>query len=88
LWFEAYLGETWHTFDPRNNTSRIGRILIARGRDAADVALNTRVRSEHAPEFLGSRRTFRAGLSDERVATLRRRRCSRAWPGRRPRMNA
>jgi transglutaminase-like putative cysteine protease len=40
-WFEAYLGDRWVTFDPRNNTPRIGRILIARGRDAADVALTT-----------------------------------------------
>jgi transglutaminase-like putative cysteine protease len=40
-WFEAYLDGSWHTFDPRNNAPRIGRILIARGRDAADVALNT-----------------------------------------------
>ena len=40
-WFEAYLGGEWHIFDPRNNTPRIGRILIARGRDAADVALTT-----------------------------------------------
>ena len=40
-WFEAYLGDGWYTFDPRNNTPRIGRILIARGRDAADVALTT-----------------------------------------------
>jgi transglutaminase-like putative cysteine protease len=40
-WFEAYLGDGWHTFDPRNNTPRIGRVLIARGRDAADVALTT-----------------------------------------------
>ena len=40
-WFEAYLGGAWHTFDPRNNTPRIGRILIARGRDAADVAITT-----------------------------------------------
>ena len=40
-WFEAYLGGTWYTFDPRNNTPRIGRILIARGRDAADVAIST-----------------------------------------------
>lgn len=38
-WFEVYLGGSWHTFDPRNNTPRIGRILIARGRDAADVAI-------------------------------------------------
>jgi transglutaminase-like putative cysteine protease len=40
-WFEAYLGGAWHTFDPRNNTPRIGRVLIARGRDAADVAITT-----------------------------------------------
>jgi transglutaminase-like putative cysteine protease len=40
-WFEAWLGDGWHTFDPRNNQPRIGRILIARGRDAADVALTT-----------------------------------------------
>jgi transglutaminase-like putative cysteine protease len=38
-WFEVYLGDGWHGFDPRNNTPRIGRILIARGRDAADGAL-------------------------------------------------
>ena len=40
-WFEAYLEDGWHTFDPRNNVPRIGRILIARGRDAADVAIST-----------------------------------------------
>jgi transglutaminase-like putative cysteine protease len=40
-WFEAYLGGAWHTFDPRNNAPRIGRVLIARGRDAADVAITT-----------------------------------------------
>jgi transglutaminase-like putative cysteine protease len=38
-WFEAYLGGRWHAFDPRNNVPRIGRILIAQGRDAADVPL-------------------------------------------------
>jgi transglutaminase-like putative cysteine protease len=40
-WFEAYLGGTWYTFDARHNTPRIGRILIARGRDAADAAITT-----------------------------------------------
>jgi transglutaminase-like putative cysteine protease len=40
-WFEAYLGGAWHTFDARNNVPRIGRVLIARGRDAADVAIAT-----------------------------------------------
>ena len=39
-WFEAYLGGRWHVFDPRNNVPRIGRILIAQGRDAADVPLS------------------------------------------------
>jgi len=39
-WFEAYLGGSWHTFDPRNNKPRIGRILIARGRDAVDVPIS------------------------------------------------
>jgi transglutaminase-like putative cysteine protease len=40
-WFEVYLEGGWHTFDPRNNVPRIGRVLIARGRDAADVAIAT-----------------------------------------------
>jgi transglutaminase-like putative cysteine protease len=40
-WFEAFLGGAWHTFDPRNNAPRTGRILLARGRDAADVAIST-----------------------------------------------
>ena len=40
-WFEAFLGGQWYTFDARNNTPRIGRVLIARGRDAADVAIAT-----------------------------------------------
>jgi|HubBroStandDraft_2_1064218.scaffolds.fasta_scaffold30986_4 transglutaminase-like putative cysteine protease len=38
---EVYLGGQWHLFDPRNNERRIGRILIARGRDAGDVAIST-----------------------------------------------
>ena len=38
-WMEVYLGDRWHMFDPRNNDPRIGRILIARGRDAEDVPL-------------------------------------------------
>ncbi len=40
-WFEAYLGGQWYTFDARHNVPRIGRVLIARGRDAADVAIST-----------------------------------------------
>jgi transglutaminase-like putative cysteine protease len=38
-WMEVYLGGRWMTFDPRNNVPRIGRIVVARGRDAADVPL-------------------------------------------------
>jgi transglutaminase-like putative cysteine protease len=40
-WFEAYLGGRWWTFDARHNRPRIGRVLVATGRDAADVAITT-----------------------------------------------
>lgn len=40
-WLEVYLDGAWYTFDPRNNQPRIGRVLMARGRDAADVAIST-----------------------------------------------
>ena len=40
-WMEVYLGDRWYTFDPRNNQLRIGRTVIGRGRDAADVAMVT-----------------------------------------------
>ena len=40
-WFEAYLGGRWWTFDARHNKPRIGRVLMATGRDAADVAITT-----------------------------------------------
>jgi transglutaminase-like putative cysteine protease len=40
-WFEVYLGKRWDTFDARHNKSRNGRILMARGRDATDVAIVT-----------------------------------------------
>jgi transglutaminase-like putative cysteine protease len=64
-WLEAYVGGAWHTFDPRNNQRRIGRILIARGRDAADVAISTafgpnllelfRVWTDEVKEAVGAR---------------------------------
>ena len=38
-WMEVYLSGRWWTFDPRNNDTRFGRVLIAQGRDAADVPL-------------------------------------------------
>lgn len=40
-WFDVYLGGQWYTFDARHNKPRIGRILMARGRDATDAALTT-----------------------------------------------
>lgn len=40
-WMEVWLGDRWWTFDPRNNTARKGRVVIGRGRDAADVAMAT-----------------------------------------------
>ena len=40
-WIEVWLGDRWWTFDPRNNMVRKGRVVIGRGRDAADVAMST-----------------------------------------------
>jgi transglutaminase-like putative cysteine protease len=40
-WMEVWLGDRWWTFDPRNNERRVGRVVIGRGRDAADVAMAT-----------------------------------------------
>jgi transglutaminase-like putative cysteine protease len=40
-WFEVFIGGRWYTFDARHNHPRIGRVIIARGRDAADVAIST-----------------------------------------------
>jgi transglutaminase-like putative cysteine protease len=40
-WFEVLLDGRWYTFDARHNHPRIGRVVIGRGRDAADVAIST-----------------------------------------------
>jgi transglutaminase-like putative cysteine protease len=40
-WFEAYLGGKWYTFDARHNHPRVGRVLVARGRDASEAAIAT-----------------------------------------------
>jgi transglutaminase-like putative cysteine protease len=61
----VFLGGQWHTFDARNNTPRIGRILIARGRDAADVAL----RNTFGPNNLTSFKVW----ADEVLARLKQR---------------
>jgi transglutaminase-like putative cysteine protease len=40
-WFEAHLEDPWWTFDARHNQKRVGRVLMATGRDALDVAITT-----------------------------------------------
>ena len=51
-WFECYLGGRWYTFDARHNKPRIGRIVMARGRDAVDVALTTSFGSARLQKFV------------------------------------
>jgi transglutaminase-like putative cysteine protease len=63
-WFEAFLGGEWYTFDPRNNIPRIGRVLIARGRDASDVALS----SSFGPSKLASFKVRTEELADSPAA--------------------
>ena len=60
-WFDVYLGGEWHSFDARHNFPRIGRVLMARGRDATDAALTTAFGATtltgftvHADEVAGS----------------------------------
>ena len=50
-WFEVFLDGQWFTFDARHNTLRIGRIVMARGRDAADVAISTQFGSAQLSRF-------------------------------------
>lgn len=50
-WFEVFLGGQWHTFDARYNKPRIGRILMVRGGDAADVAMVTSFGSYDLKKF-------------------------------------
>jgi len=51
-WFEAYVGGRWYTFDARHNTPRIGRVLMARGRDAVDAALTTSFGTTRLDKFV------------------------------------
>lgn len=59
-WMEVYLGGRWRTFDPRNNVPRIGRIVVARGRDAVDVPLI----NSFAPHVLKSFRVWTYDVAD------------------------
>ena len=51
-WMEVWLGDRWWVFDPRNNDTRFGRVLIARGRDAADVPLTHSFGQHELTDFL------------------------------------
>jgi transglutaminase-like putative cysteine protease len=50
-WFEVYLEDRWWTFDARHNQPRIGRVLMAVGRDASDVALTTSFGTANLRQF-------------------------------------
>lgn len=60
-WFDVYLGGRWHTFDARHNRPRIGRILMARGRDATDTALTT---------TFGAARLTRFSVNTDEIASI------------------
>jgi transglutaminase-like putative cysteine protease len=64
-WFEAYLGDSWYTFDARHNIPRIGRVVMARGRDAADVAITT----TFGPSKLVGFSVFTDEVSTARIAS-------------------
>jgi transglutaminase-like putative cysteine protease len=61
-WFEVYLGGKWHTFDARHNVARIGRILMATGRDAADVAITTNFGKAILKKFVIVTEEVKSGL--------------------------
>lgn len=60
-WMEVFIGGQWVTFDPRNNQRRIGRIVVARGRDAADVPLI----NSFGPHVLKSFKVWTYDATDE-----------------------
>ncbi len=55
-WFEAYLEDRWWTFDARHNSPRIGRVLLATGLDATDVAITTSFGAAKLTHFDGGDR--------------------------------
>ena len=65
-WIEVFLDGSWWTFDPRNNMPRIGRIVVARGRDAADIPLI----NSFGPHVLKSFRVWTYEVSDHPASTL------------------
>src|SRR3954466_8077799 len=74
-WIEVYLGGRWHAFDPRNNAPRVGRILIAHGRDAADVPLT----HSFGPNILSGFRVWADEAPAAWAPAIRRRRDDGAY---------
>ena len=68
-WFEVYLDGRWITFDARHNIPRIGRITVARGRDATDIPLAT----SFGPHILKSFRVWTEEVDEDLVQDLERR---------------
>ena len=69
-WFEAFLDGQWYTFDARNNMPRIGRVLIARGRDAADVAISNTFGPNQLTSFRVWTDEVNAGAADRPMAAF------------------
>jgi len=63
-WFEVYLEDRWWTFDARHNQPRIGRVLMAVGRDAADVAITTSFGTANLRQFIVHTDEVRAIAAD------------------------
>ena len=61
-WFEVYLEDQWWTFDARHNKRRIGRVLMATGRDAADVAITTSFGKTSLTQFTVITDEVKAGM--------------------------
>jgi transglutaminase-like putative cysteine protease len=76
-WFEVYLEHRWWTFDARHNTPRIGRVLMATGRDAADVAITTSFGAANLKKFEVVTAEVVEPDLNRRAATARRRLLSR-----------
>src|SRR5260370_718235 len=64
-WIEVFLEGSWWTFDPRNNIPRIGRIVVARGRDAADIPLI----NSFGPHILKSFRVWTYEVTEQPATT-------------------
>ena len=74
-WFEAYLDGRWYTFDARHNVPRIGRVLMAHGRDAADVALTTTFGTTRLEKFA----VWTDEISGHELGEVNERRTSVGW---------